>query len=242
MGVPPGEAPMPLSNDMTQLQRRRVGDWVHEMLSQAIFSGELLPGERLSVPTLADKLDVSRSPVREAVQRLVQERLAVETPHHGAVVAKVDDDDLRPLYEVREALEGMAARLATARVDGDQLRQLADIHEDHLKAVRSGDLERHIDLDQRFHRQLRDIASNPWLSGYLDQIQGQVRLAMLSSSLTAGLEQAVADHGEILDAIASRDEDHAEAVARRHIARLRDELKRRGDTSHHPKTFPGASE
>jgi DNA-binding GntR family transcriptional regulator len=204
-----------------------MGDWVHDRLSQAIFSGELAPGERLSVPALATQLDVSRSPVREAVQRLVQERLAEEIPHQGAVVAHVDAKELSTLYHVREVLEGLAARMAAERATPQQVDELQMVVAMHRRAIDDGDLKRHVELDQRFHRLLREIADNHWLTDYLSQIQGQIRIGMLSTSVTAGPHLAVKDHEAILDAVQRRDESSAELVARQHIARLRTALNQR---------------
>jgi DNA-binding GntR family transcriptional regulator len=90
----------------------RIADTVDEKLCNAIFARTLQPGTRLSVPALAAELGVSRSPVREAVLRLTQERLAREEPRRGAVVAHIGPRELTALYEVREVLEGLAARLA----------------------------------------------------------------------------------------------------------------------------------
>src|SRR5579875_1256952 len=93
----------------------RIADAVYERIRDAIFTGALPPDARLSVPALADRLGVSRSPVREAVMRLIHDRLAVEEPRRGAVIARIEPADLIHIYEVREALEGLAVSLAARR-------------------------------------------------------------------------------------------------------------------------------
>ncbi len=135
----------------------------------------------MSVPKLARQLAISRSPVREAVQRLVHDGLVVTLPHKGAVVACDNIGDLYQRYELRELLEGLAARLATGRLDKAVSAKLEDIVEQHRKALEQGrGLEAHIELDMRFHRRIRQIAGNPHLTELLDGLQGKIRLAMRS--------------------------------------------------------------
>jgi len=176
----------------------------------------------LSVPDLARQLSVSRSPVREAVQRLVQEGLAISVPHRGAVVARIGVEDLQELYEVREMLEGLAARRATERLDSTARSELASLVEQHREALEREDLEGHVRLDMRFHLQIRKLAGNERLAEMLDRLQGQVRLAMHSLwGRYDAPRHALEDHEKILAAVLSNDPDAAEIAARAHIARVR---------------------
>jgi DNA-binding GntR family transcriptional regulator len=204
----------------------RVGDAVYEAIREAIFSGAVGPGSKLSVPLLAQQLGVSRSPVREAVLRLTQERLAIEEPRRGAVVAEVTVEDLAGLYEVRSVLEGLAARLAVERASGSLVPELQALVDAHSQVVRLGDLAQHRELDVRFHRRIRQEAGNPELLSLLDGIQARVRLAMLVTSVTSGPIRAIEDHQAIIDAIESGDPERAERVARSHPMRMREALLR----------------
>jgi DNA-binding GntR family transcriptional regulator len=179
------------------------------------------PGERLSIPALATELGVSRSPIREAVRQLVQHGLAVEEPHRGAFVAHVTLADLQRVYAVREVLEGLAARSAAEMVSPADLEELEDLLAQHRDAVERGDMEAHFDLDMRFHRHMRVLTGNESLVAFLDQIQGQIQLGMLTTSVRGGAPHAVQDHERILAAVVSRDPEAAEQAARAHIARLR---------------------
>jgi DNA-binding GntR family transcriptional regulator len=202
----------------------RLVDDVYRRLRDDIVAGTLAPGERLSVPALAAQLQVSRSPVRDAVARLVQERLATEAPRRGAVVARVGVRELSALYEVREVLEGLAARLAVDNVGQRLVRSLAAVMAEHEAAVATGDLARHFQLDLRFHSLIREAAGNAELTRFLDDIQIQVRLAMQTTSVTGGPERALDDHRAILAAIDAGDGLAAERASRDHIIRLRDAL------------------
>lgn len=202
----------------------RITDTVYEHLRDAIFRNDIGPGERLSVPALAQALGVSRSPVREAVVRLIQDRLAREEPHRGAVVARVGLEDLASLYEVREMLEGLAAKLAAQQ----QLPSLTDALETilgaHKEAIEASDIAAHMEADARFHETIREASGNHELVRMLSGIATQVRLGMITTTVTAGPRNALADHRAILDAIVARDAERAEIVARAHIRRLHDTL------------------
>ncbi|MFC4563403.1 GntR family transcriptional regulator [Nocardiopsis mangrovi] len=206
--------------------RARVADEVYERLREKIFTGELPPGARLSVPALAESLEVSRSPVRDAVLRLVQERLAREEPRRGAVVARVGIAELVAIYEIREVLEGLAARLAVENAGRKLVRALREALDEHEAALRTADLAASTEADLRFHRLIREAAANPEVIRVLDDVQAQVRLAMRSTTVTAGPRQAVDDHRAILTAIESGDAVAAEQAARAHIFRLRSVLQR----------------
>ncbi|NEE00708.1 GntR family transcriptional regulator [Phytoactinopolyspora halotolerans] len=206
----------------------RVGERVYRALRHRIVMGELEPGERLSVPALARALGVSRSPVRDAVLQLVREGLAAETLNRGAIVASISRNDLVSLYEAREALEGMAARLATPNFTHELRRRLLTILTEHDEAVAGGDFDRHIEVDAAFHFQIRAAAGSPVIARMLDEIQGKVMIAMRSTSVSGGMDRAVQDHRRIFEAIAAGDPDASEAAARRHIARLTELLRTDG--------------
>ncbi|RBM14761.1 GntR family transcriptional regulator [Prauserella sp. PE36] len=206
--------------------RTRVADAVYERLREMIFTGELSPGARLSVPALAESLDVSRSPVRDAVLRLVQERLASEEPRRGAIVASVGLAELVSIYEIREVLEGLAARLAVENAGRKLVRALKEALDEHEAATRTADLAASTEADLRFHRLIREAAGNPEVIRLLDDVQTQVRLAMRTTTVTAGPRQAIDDHRAILTAIESGDAVAAEQAARAHIFRLRSVLLR----------------
>lgn len=210
--------------------RERAADGAYRLLRRAVLEHRLLPGTRLSVPALAEQLRVSRSPVREAVQRLVREGLASEQPHRGAVVIELSIEELLPIYEIREALEGLAARLAAIRLTTPEMEAMQRTLKEHRAAVRAEDLERHFAADMRLHGLIRTAAGNKELSDYLDQLQGKIQVAMLSTSVTAGAEQALMDHERIVAALAAREPEEAERSARAHIARLGDTLAGRVGT------------
>lgn len=207
-------------------QRDLLADRAHREIQSAIFAHKLPPGTALSVPKLARQLDISRSPVREAVQRLVHEGLAVSASHRGAVVAYVGVEDLQYLYEVREMLEGLAARRATERLDRTVQDDLKGLVEQHRKVLEEdGGVLAHIELDMQFHRRIREQAGNRYLAESLETLQGRIRLAMHSLWRSEDAPRlALGEHEEILDAMLTGDPVAAETAARAHIARIRSDL------------------
>jgi DNA-binding GntR family transcriptional regulator len=226
-GENPAGTKIEAAQPLTEITRSDlIAERAYEEIREAIFANRLPPGAPLSVPELARQLAISRSPVREAVQRLVHDGLAVTSPYKGAMVARVDVEDLYRLYEVRELLEGLAARLATERLDKTALAELEEILNQHRKVLEDReDLAAHIDLDMRFHRQIREIAGNPHLAAVLDGLQGKIQLAMRSLWRSDDAPfNALRDHEKILAAMSSGDPADAEVVARAHIARVRETL------------------
>jgi len=204
---------------------QRVGEVLFRTLRDRILSGELRPGTRLSVPALAEEFRVSRSPVRDAVIRLVQEGLVTETMNRGAEVTRITRDELVSLYEAREVLEGAVARLATEKYQASLRRSLLALLTEHRTVAEEQDFGRHIELDAAFHREIRQAAQSPVLAKMLDGVQGRVLVAMRSTSITGGMVQAVHDHQAIFEAIGSGDADAAEEAARAHIRRLKELLR-----------------
>ncbi len=189
---------------------------VYQLILDAIDGGELPGGARLIETELAQRFGVSRTPVREALKRLEAQGVAAAQGRR-LVVASLDHDQLGELYEVRGVVEGLAARLAARHAAPEEIAVLRGMVEaDRALAGRPGELAR---ANKRFHHQLHRASHNR----YLDQmLQGMRRsLALLSTtSLSApgrGAE-SVAEHDAIIRAIEARDEDAAEAAARRHIS------------------------
>ncbi|ACL62959.1 GntR family transcriptional regulator [Methylobacterium nodulans] len=193
-------------------------------LVAAITSGEFAPGERLSEAELARQLGISRGPLREALHRL-EGRLVVRTPRIGVRVVEFDRDTLEQLFLVREALEGMAARLAAERMTSREQDEIANLLDRHAGQpdVASGKSYVQVSTDEDFHFAIVRSSRNPRLEQLLlDEVYYQLRLHRLRSSTRPGRAQAaLAEHREILAALQSRDPDRAEEAMRKHIRSAR---------------------
>ena len=195
-------------------------DSVHATLRAAILDGLLLPGQALSVPELSRQLDVSRSPVREAVLALVADGLALEQPRRGVAVVEIEAADMLEIHEVREGVEAQAARLCAERAGPALLQQLCKL----LQAVvERGDAPGWFQADADFHRLVAAGAGNRRLSEMV--LEGQMRLGLQQvSSDRDQRRRGLAEHQAILDAITRRQPDGAERLMRQHIRRTREAL------------------
>lgn len=198
----------------------RVVDAVREQLRAAILAGHLAPGTRLSVPELARQLGVSRSPVREAVLLLVGEGLAVEHSRRGVEVARLDVPGLLELYDLRSAVEGLAACLAAGRMSGPDLAALRGVL-DAQGAAAVADARGFRDLDARFHKIIVQTCGNGRLARHAELLSREMRLAgplLLNDS--AHLRLSHEEHREVEHALRQRDGPGAEAAMRAHLTRV----------------------
>jgi DNA-binding GntR family transcriptional regulator len=201
----------------------------YQQLRAEILDNRLKPGESLGVPSLAARLGMSRSPVREAVQRLIYDGLATQQPHHGTKVRQVDPVELDQVYIVKEPLEGLATRLATPLVTLDDERRLLDMVEEQERMLERGAPEsEHVQRDLELHRYIREIAGNEPLSRTLERFEGRTNMAFptLWSSPEAG-RLAVAEHRAIVEAMIAGDPEAAEKAACSHVSRIRIRWARR---------------
>ena len=195
---------------------------VAERLREAIVSGEIAPGARLSVPEIARRLNVSRTPAREGLLMLEREGLVVPHPTSGVTVLVGDAQDAIDLFDLREGLEAIAARRAAERSPqvAEKLDAIVDRHEE---AVARKDRAAHIECDREFHRAIREATGNRRLSRQLLQIEQQ--LVVLNRMLTdkPGWHgtAVIRDHRRIARAIGAGDADAAENAIRKHIGRSR---------------------
>ena len=126
-------------------------DVVFKTLRQAILKGELEPGERLMEIQLAERLGVSRTPIREAIRKLVLEGLVLMIPRRGAEVAEITEKSMRDVLEVRRALEVLAVSLSCDRISGEQIEALKEAAEEFDRSLTSDDVTRTAEADVHFH-------------------------------------------------------------------------------------------
>ncbi|ACV63515.1 transcriptional regulator, GntR family [Desulfofarcimen acetoxidans DSM 771] len=196
----------------------QVRDKVYNRLREAILAGGLKPGERLVERKLADQLNVSRTPVREAVRMLELEGLVSHLPRVGAVVAQVNDLEVLEIYRIRAVLEGLAARMAAERINPEQLRELVELLNDIEKFAREVDLKRLESVHLEFNDLIYKSADSPRLYSMImtltDHISRCVRVGYCYPGRVAA---ATLEHRQLVEAIKLRDGDLAERIAREHI-------------------------
>lgn len=206
--------------DNDRLAPRRGGrevDRVFETMVEEIVSGVMAPGMKLREPDLARRFGISRGPLREAIRRLQERELVVCTPNAGARVIIHSPREILEAYEIREALEGMAARLAAKNMSDEEIVALRKAFEEEAARGKSGGY--HND----FHMMIVRGSHNNRLLRLLNE--DSYRLLKLwrthYSWLRYGGQESWRDHLRVLEAIEQRDGELAELLMRRHIARLR---------------------
>jgi DNA-binding GntR family transcriptional regulator len=195
---------------------RTTAEAVYRALRQGIVHGRLAPGERLRSDALATELRVSRTPVREALRKLEAEGL-VEHAGSRLVVRALSEQDLTELFYVREALEGMAARLAAENATPSEIAEIRELLDDMEAVRRRGALEPLRQLTGEFHQLVARASHNNRLAQALTTLLDNVRKIQTSTLFGEGRAvQALQEHRDLMAAIAAHDGDRAEMLARAH--------------------------
>jgi DNA-binding GntR family transcriptional regulator len=191
-----------------------------------IVSLDMPPGSVVQEARLREELEIGRTPIREALQRLALENLVKSIPHRGTFVTDVNITDLARITEVRVVLESHAARLATERLgaaDRLAIQELLDI----LEAGGATDQRELMRLDQRIHRQIYRAARNSFLESTLERyLNLSLRLWYLVLDHGVRLREAVVEHVELLKAVLAGDGSRAEDTMRRHVAGFEREIRK----------------
>lgn len=199
-----------------------------ERIEAAIMQGEMGPGTRISEVELARRFGISRGPLREAIGRLEGRKLVQRTPNLGARIVSLGVEDLLELYQVREVLEGMAARLCAENITDEDLTTLKAMLDEHGRdaRVKGGSAYFQKTGDQDFHFMVARCSRNTRLISLLcEDLYFLIRLYRARYSTKPGRAQrALKEHRQILKALKSHDSDAAEAAMRQHVRNSRDNM------------------
>ena len=193
-------------------------DVVFNTLRQAILRGELKPGERLMEIQLANKLGVSRTPIREAIRKLELEGLVVMIPRKGAEVAEITEKNMLDVLEVRRALEELAVKLACERITEEEIQELKDAADAFQKILSEKDITKIAEADEAFHDVIFKSTGNDRLIQLLNSLREQMyryRLEYLKREEYH--PQLLEEHQQIIDRITRKDQSEAAELIDRHI-------------------------
>ncbi len=187
-------------------------------IRRRILDNDMPPNAQYLEQELADALGMSRTPVREALIRLSDERLVEVRPRHGARVLPVSVDDMREIYELMTELEALAARIVAERgLMREELRELERIVADMNAALERDDLLGWARLDELFHTHLVELAGNSRMSQVVSTFRDQAyRARMQTLKLRPKPVESNRDHASLVEAIRNRDAEHAATIHRRH--------------------------
>jgi DNA-binding GntR family transcriptional regulator len=191
-----------------------------------IVSLDMPPGSVVQEARLREELEIGRTPIREALQRLALENLVRSIPHRGTFVTDVNITDLARITEVRVVLEPHAAKLAAERLAASDRLAIQELL-DFLEAGGATDQRELMRLDQRIHRQIYRAARNSFLESTLERyLNLSLRLWYLVLDHEVRLREAVAEHVELLRAVLAGDGSRAEDGMRRHVAGFEREIRK----------------
>lgn len=206
---------------------RPLREIVYEELRDEILVGNILPGTRLMEVELAEEMEVSRTPIREAIRKLEKEGLITIEPRRGAYVSEVSVKDMLDILEVRSNLEGLAAYLAAYRMTRQEQEALVEISNQFDEAVKAGEMRAMISTDTKFHHLIVESSRNQYLIHMVEQLQELVlRFRYLYYKDFKRAEEMPPEHYGIIEAIRQSRPEKARESAFSHIDKLRDMVLR----------------
>ena len=209
--------------DIISIPRQVLHQEVGARLRQRIIEGQLLPGTKLNERELSEQLEVSRTPLREAIKMLAAEGLVELLPNRGAVVASLSEQDIVDTFEVIAGLEGQSGALAAQRISEAELGEIRALHFEMLAAHARRDLSTYYRLNSDIHRAINAAARNPVLTQTYGQVNARLQALRFRSNFDEGKwARAVVEHSRMIDALAARDGERLRALLIEHLEHKRD--------------------
>ncbi|WP_110667841.1 GntR family transcriptional regulator [Salinicola halophilus] len=220
--MPPSNESAPASPPL-KIARATLHDRIVERLHDMLIEGELAPGERLNEVALAARLEVSRTPLREALRVLASQRLVTLSPHHGAFVTRMTRAEIDDAFELMSALERFSAELACERVTESEIAAIRAEHAEMMAYWARRDLPRYYRANQRIHDLINRAARNDELRETYLALNRRLHPLRLSSNRSAAKwQKAVEEHEAMLAALERRDAAELGELMRRHLLEKRD--------------------
>jgi DNA-binding GntR family transcriptional regulator len=207
------------------IEHENLDDKIYARLKRMIADGELAPGQRILQEKLARDMGVSRTPLVNALKRLAQERLVEWVSRRGIYVKQFSMREMAQLFEVREGLEPIAARLAATRIAPAEVRALKKLFDGFTTTPSPAEVRRYLKCDQQFHWRLVELTENPHLAAAMESVN--MMISAYQVGVPRSLAESLPEHRAILEALGRRDPDGSEAAMRIHIRRSVERLWQR---------------
>ena len=209
----------------TGFQHQNLEEKIYDALKLMIMEKRLRPGDRISLTELCQQMGVSRTPLVNALKRLSAERLVEWTPRYGIYVRRVTAQEMVDLYEVRVALESLAARRAAQRVTGADVDRLEALLRDVDTSDTTEAMRRYTSLDRQFHWYIVELSGNSQLCAALQSLHMQI--FAYQDGIARTIAESVPEHLEFLRALRARKAATCERLMRNHLTRALERLKRK---------------
>jgi DNA-binding GntR family transcriptional regulator len=207
-----------MTAEIITIPRANLHEQAAKRLRQMLVEGRIAPGAKLNERELCEALDVSRTPLREAIKMLAAEGLVELVPNRGAVALKLSEEDVRHTFEVMGGLEALSGELAAQRVTDQELAEIRAMHFEMLAAYTRRDLSSYYRLNAQIHQAINAAAKNPVLAATYDRVNARLQaLRFRSNQDGEKWKSAVKEHEQMVDALARRDSAAMRAVLASHL-------------------------
>lgn len=207
-----------MSAEIIAIPRANLHEQVAQRLRQMLVEGRIAPGAKLNERELCEVLEVSRTPLREAIKMLAAEGLVELVPNRGAIAVSLSEDDVRHTFEVMGGLEALSGELAAQRITDEELAELRAMHYEMLACWTRRDLPGYYRMNARIHRAINAAAKNPVLSATYDRVNARLHaLRFRSNQDEEKWKTAVKEHEQMIDALARHDTKAMRAVLSAHL-------------------------
>lgn len=207
----------------------QLSDRAYRALWNGVVGGRIEPGTQLRPDIIAEQLEISTTPVREALYRLESDGLLVKLPYQGWFVREFTEPEVRELYEMRAALECFSVKLACERVTDDQLAALRKHQHTGEAALKSGDMDAYRIYNRDFHAAIMEAARNSYLSSTMGQLTLQSQMLMSRTIRLVGRpSRAIEEHQDLIEMIAVRKAKDAQKLMERHILSALEDIVKYG--------------
>jgi len=212
-----------MTADVISIPRAALHEQVAMRLRQMLIEGRIGPGAKLNERELAESLQVSRTPLREAIKMLAAEGLVELLPNRGAVALSLSEQDVLNTFEVMAGLEALSGELAAQRITASELAEIKAMHFEMLAAYTRNDLSGYYRINARIHRAINAAAKNPVLGVTYNQVNARLQaLRFRSNQDGAKWKRAVKEHEQMIDALTARDPAAMRVVLLTHLQNKRD--------------------
>ena len=207
-----------MSADVISIPRASLHEHAATRLRQMLVEGAIAPGAKLNERELCELLQVSRTPLREAIKMLAAEGLVELVPNRGAIAVSLGEEDIRHTFEVMAGLEALSGELAAQRITDEELAEIRATHYEMLAAYTRRDLSNYYRLNAQIHRAINAAAKNPVLSATYDRINARLQaLRFRSNQDGEKWKNAMREHEQMVEALAARDAAGMRKVLASHL-------------------------
>lgn len=212
-----------MTAEVISIPRAALHEQVAQRLRQMLVEGRIAPGAKLNERELSELLQVSRTPLREAIKMLAAEGLVELVPNRGAIAVSLTEDDVRNTFEVMAGLEGLSGELAAQRITDAELAEIQALQFEMLAAYTRRDLSAYYALNARIHRAINAAARNPVLATVYNQVNARLQaLRFRSNQDGEKWKNAVQEHERMIEALVARDGAALREVLAAHLRNKRD--------------------